>query len=177
MKPFGQPDVGRLDHLETGSDDGWAIPPARFARYQCDRRPVRRPKLRYLPSFEIIKGMLNLTTARGRTRVDMTYEDFQKMIRTLLSVIEVDEAFYLERNPDVADGIRRGGIRSAREHFIDHGYFEGRQPYRMLVDEKWYVETHADIAETLRDGVYMSGQDHFDGPGYPEGRAPGPGLP
>jgi hypothetical protein len=130
--------------------------------------------VRYLPPFEIIKGMVNLTTARGKTRVDMTYEELQEMIRILLNVIEVDETYYLARNPDVADGIRRGSIRSAQEHFVDHGYFEGRQPYRIEVDEKWYLETHADIVETLRSGEYASGQDHFDGPGYPEGRAPYP---
>jgi hypothetical protein len=90
--------------------------------------------VRYLPPFEIIKGMLNLTSARGKTRVDMTYEDLQKIIRILISAVEVDEAFYLSRNPDVADGIRKGGIRSAREHFVDHGYFEGRLPYQIEVD-------------------------------------------
>jgi hypothetical protein len=130
--------------------------------------------VRYLPPFEIIKGMLNLSTARGRTRVDMTYEDFQKMVRVLLSVIEVDEPYYLARNQDVADGIRRGSIQSAQQHFIDHGYFEGRQPYRLEVHEEWYLETHTDVAETLRSGEYTSGQEHFDGPGYPEGRTPFP---
>jgi len=133
---------------------------------------VQETIVRYLPPFEVLKGMINLTTARGKTRVDMTYEDLQKMVRSLLSVIEVDEAFYLERNPDVADGVRKGDIRSAQEHFIDHGYFEGRQPYRILVDEKFYLETHPDVAETLRYGEYATGQDHFDGPGYPEGRVP-----
>ena len=130
--------------------------------------------VRYLPPFEIIKSMINVTSTRGKTRVDMTYEDLQQMIRTLLSVIEVDEAFYLSRNPDVADGIRNGGIRSAREHFVDHGYFEGRLPYRIEVDEKWYLETHTDLAGSLGDGGYATGQEHFDGPGYPEGRQPYP---
>ena len=128
--------------------------------------------MRYVPPFEAIKGLLHLSTARGKTRVDMTYEDLRNMIKALLSVIEVDDAFYLARNPDVAEGIRKGTIRSAQEHFVDHGYFEGRLPYRIEVDEKWYLQTHPDIAETLRGGEYKSGQDHFDGPGYSEGRAP-----
>ena len=132
--------------------------------------------MRYLPPFEIIKGMLNLTSLRGQTRVDMTYEDLQTMIRTLLSVIEVDEVFYLQRYPDVADGIRKGSVRSAQEHFVDHGYFEGRQPFRILVDEAWYLETHADIVATIGAGEYATGQDHFDGPGYSEGRVPFPGV-
>jgi hypothetical protein len=137
----------------------------------------KEPPVRYLPPFETMKSLLNLTTARGKTRVDMTYEDLQKIIRALLSAIEVDEGFYLDRNPDVAQGIRNGGIRSAREHFIDHGYFEGRLPYRIEVDEAWYCQTHADIAETIRNGEYATGQAHFDGPGYPEGRAPFPPRP
>ena len=71
----------------------------------------------------------------------MTYEDLQQVIRTLLTMIEVDGAYYLARNPNVAAGIRQGDIRSAREHFVDHGYFEGRLPYRIEVDETWYKET------------------------------------
>ncbi len=133
--------------------------------------------MKYIPPFERIKGTLNLTTSRGTTRVDMTYEDLQNLIRSMLSVIEVDEAFYLKRYPDVAEGVRNGTIRSAEEHFVDHGYFEGRQPYRILVDEKWYLQTHADVAETLVNGEYATGQEHFDGPGYPEGRAPYPLRP
>jgi hypothetical protein len=130
--------------------------------------------VRYLPPFESVKGTLNVTSARGQTRVDMTYEDLQNVIRTLLAVVEVDEAFYLSRNPDVADGIRNGSIRSAREHFLDHGYFEGRLPYQIDIDEKWYLKTHADLAGTLLNGEYASGQAHFDGPGYSEGRQPFP---
>ncbi len=133
--------------------------------------------MRYLPPFETIKAMLNLTTTRGKTRVDMTYEDLQTMIRSLLSVVDVDEDFYLSRNPDVAAGIRNGTIRSAREHFVDHGYFEGRLPYRVAVDEKWYAESHPDLADTLGGHEYATGQDHFDGPGYAEGRQPFPLTP
>jgi hypothetical protein len=96
------------------------------------------------------------------------------LIRTLLIVVEVDEAFYLSRNPDVADGIRNGSIRSGREHFVDHGYFEGRLPYRIEVDEQWYRETHPDLAASLGDGEYATAQEHFDGPGYSEGRRPYP---
>ncbi len=128
--------------------------------------------MRYLPPYETIKGLITLTSSRGRTRVDMTYDDLQKLIRTLLSVVQVDEAFYLSRNRDVAEGVALGTIRSAQDHFVNHGYFEGRQPYPLKVDEDWYLATHSDIAETVRQGEYASGQAHFDGPGYPEGREP-----
>jgi hypothetical protein len=128
--------------------------------------------VKYLPPFETIKGLITLTSVRGKTRVDMSYEDLQTLIRALLSVVDVDEAFYLARNRDVAEGVALGTIRSAQEHFVNHGYFEGRQPYPLTVDEDWYLATHADVAETVRQGKYPSAQAHFDGPGYPEGRAP-----
>jgi len=119
---------------------------------------------------------MTFSTVRGETRVNMSYEEIQKMIRLLLAVIEVDEQFYIDNNPDVADGIRSGTIRSAREHFMDHGYFEGRQPYAVKVDERWYLEHNEDVAATVRVGTYASGQAHFDGPGYPEGRRPYPDV-
>ena len=130
--------------------------------------------MRYLPPFETVKGMLNVISVRGKTRVDMTYEDLQKMVRTLLTVVEVDEDFYLSRYPDVAHGVRNGTIQSARGHFVDHGYFEGRLPYRIEVDEKWYAETHPDLAPSIGTSEYPTAQAHFDGPGYPEGRQPFP---
>ncbi len=127
--------------------------------------------MKYLPPFEVLKGMMNLTTARGTTRVDMTYEDIQQLIRALLTSIEVDEDYYLLRNQDVADGIRVGNIRSAREHFVDHGYFEGRLPYRIEVDETWYLTTHADVAETVRHGYFELRPGPFRWPRL-SGRAP-----
>jgi hypothetical protein len=127
--------------------------------------------VRYLPPFETLKGVIHLTGKGETARVSMSYEEMQRMIRTLLSVIEVDEAFYLRRNADVAEGIRRGTIVSAQQHFTDHGYFEGRLPYPIAVDEAWYRKTYPDVQETLGD-KFVSGQAHFDGPGYSEGRTP-----
>jgi hypothetical protein len=130
--------------------------------------------MKYIPPFEAIRSMLNLTIVRGETRVAMTYDQVQQMIRTLISGIQVDEAWYLDRHEDVAAGIKNGTIRSAREHYIDHGFFEGRLPFPIPIDEKFYLDNNPDVAETVRRGVYASAQDHFDGPGYREGRPPFP---
>lgn len=130
--------------------------------------------MNYVPPFEIIRSMLNLTTVRGETRVAMSYDQMQQMIRTLIAGIKVDEAWYLTRNPDVGEGIKAGTIASAREHFIDHGFFEGRQPFPIMIDERFYLEHNPDVAETVRNGTYASAQEHFDGPGYREGRPPFP---
>ena len=130
--------------------------------------------MNYIPPFESIRSMLNLTIVRGETRVAMTYEQVQQMIRTLLAGIKVDEAWYLARHEDVAAEVATGAIRSAREHYIGHGFFEGRLPFSIQIDEKYYLEQNPDVAETVRRGVYASAQEHFDGPGYREGRKPFP---
>ncbi len=130
--------------------------------------------MRYVPPFEAIKQHLKFATIRGDTVVSMKYEEAQQMIRALLSAFEVDEPWYLLQNPDVAAGIKDGTIRSARQHFIDHGYFEGRSPFSVQIDEQWYLEQNPDVAETVKLGDYTSAQHHYDGPGYREGRLPFP---
>jgi len=128
--------------------------------------------VKYLPPFEIVKGFMRLTTVRGEPRVNASYDDIQRMIRVLLAGIEVNEAWYLRTYEDVAQGIRDGLIVSAKQHFVDHGYFEGRRPFPMTVDERWYLATNADVAEQVRHGTFDSGQGHFDSSGYKEGRLP-----
>ena len=130
--------------------------------------------MRYVPPFENIKQLLRFGTVRGETVVTLTYEEMQTLLRTLLTAFEVDEAFYLSQNPDVAQGVKDGTIQSARGHFIDHGYFEGRQASHVDIDEAWYLEQNPDIAEVVRRGEYESAQAHFDGSGYREGRLPFP---
>jgi hypothetical protein len=68
--------------------------------------------------------------------------------------------------------VREGGVKSARQHFVDDGYFEGRRAFPVQVDEKWYTETYPDVAESIRQGAIPSAQAHFDGDGYREGRLP-----
>jgi hypothetical protein len=42
----------------------------------------------------------------------------------------VDESYYLQQNPDVADAIRKGKLKSAQDHFNNAGFNEGRAPYK-----------------------------------------------
>ena len=38
---------------------------------------------------------------------------------------QVNELWYLVRYPDVSDAIRAGRVRSAKTHFLEHGYRRG----------------------------------------------------
>ncbi len=128
--------------------------------------------MKYLPPFDKIRGQMTLATVRGVVTASASYAEFQSVIRTLLAGIEVDEDWYLEQNPDIADAIKAGIVRSAKQHFVYDGYFEGRRPFPIRVDEAFYLAQYPEVAEAIREGRLESAQQHFDENGYREGRLP-----
>ncbi len=98
--------------------------------------------VKYLPPFDLIKRMVEVSTVRGELRVSLAYDDFVKILRMMISGIEVDEGWYLKENGDIAQAIAKGALGSAKQHFVDDGYFEGRRPFPMPVDERFYLEHH-----------------------------------
>ena len=47
-------------------------------------------------------------------------------------------------------------MRSAQQHFVDDGYFEGRLPFPMRVDEKWYLQQNPDVADSVSHGAALA---------------------
>ena len=131
--------------------------------------------MKYIPPFHRIKGHFDISQTNGdATPVSAANEELARLIQALLIGLEVDEAWYLQQNEDVALRLGEGKIKSAKQHFLDHGYFEGRAPFQITVDEAWYLEENEDVAEQVRLGTFTSGQEHFDQSGYHEGRLPRP---
>ncbi len=128
--------------------------------------------MRYLPPFEVLKSYVSISAVNGDMVVTCSYEDFIQLIRRMIAGVPVDEAWYLERHPDIADAIRQGIVQSARSHFVNDGYFEGRMPFPIHVDEKYYLTQNPGVADYVRKGNLESGQQHFDENGYLEGRLP-----
>ena len=128
--------------------------------------------MKYLPPFDLIRRMVEVSTVRGELRVSLAYDEFVKILRMMIAGIEVDEVWYLKENGDIAQAIANGTVASAKQHFVDDGYFEGRRPFPMPVDERWYLEHNADVAESVRKGVVSGGEQHFVEDGYREGRLP-----
>jgi hypothetical protein len=126
----------------------------------------------YLPPFNVIKRLVEMSTSKGQLIATVSYENLVMMIKLLLSSVEVNERWYLTQYPDVADAITQGKTPSARQHFIDNGYFEGRLPFPIPVDEDWYKREYPDVAESIRLGSDPSGHAHFVRDGYKEGRLP-----
>lgn len=130
--------------------------------------------MKYLPPFDLIRRSVEISTVRGELRVSLSYDDFIKIIRLLISGVDVDEGWYLREYGDIARAIGEGKIDSAKQHFLDDGYFEGRRPFSIAVDERWYLRENPDVADSVRKGVVSSGEQHFHEDGYREGRLPFP---
>ena len=128
--------------------------------------------MKYIPPFDLIRRSVEISTVKGELRVSVSYDDFIKILRMLISGIEVNEEWYLQEYEDIGRAVKEGLVVSAKQHFIDDGYFEGRLPFPMNVDERWYLEQYPDVAESVRKGVVGSAQQHFSEDGYREGRLP-----
>ena len=128
--------------------------------------------MKYIPPFDLLRRSVEISTVRGELRVSLSYDDFIKLIRLMISGIEVDESWYRRQYEDIGHAVRDGHLNSAKQHFIDDGYFEGRLPFPIEVDSTWYLRTNPDVADSVRQGVVRSAQTHFEEDGYREGRLP-----
>ena len=106
--------------------------------------------------------------------VTMNKCDFDKFARAAAAQIEFDEKWYLSEYKDVAEALRRGQLSSARSHFIDDGFVEGRWAANPRVDEDWYLRAYPDVALAVIEGAFMSGYEHYTTVGISEGRLPVP---
>jgi hypothetical protein len=128
--------------------------------------------VKYLPPFELIRRSIEISTVRGELRVNVSYENFVAILKQMIQGIEVNEAWYARAYEDIGSAVKDGVVRSAKRHFVDDGYFEGRLPFPIMVDESWYLAEYPDVAESIRNGTAESAQDHFEKDGYREGRLP-----
>lgn len=128
--------------------------------------------MKYLPPFEVLKSYITISNVKGELMVTCTYENLVQMLRRLISGVEVDETWYLDRYRDIAEAIDQGSVHSARLHFVNDGYFEGRLPFPIRVDEGYYLAQNSGVADYVRKGMLESGQQHFEENGYSEGRLP-----
>lgn len=128
--------------------------------------------MKYIPPFEVVKRSLGLYTVNNELCVSITYSEFIRLLKLLLASTEVDEEWYLQEYGDIRQAVEEGRVASAKQHFVNDGYFEGRVPFPMAVDEAWYLKRYPDVIEGIREGSTPSAQQHFVDSGYREGRQP-----
>lgn len=128
--------------------------------------------MKYVPPFDKVKELLEISTEKGELYIRATYDNFVVVVKLLLSGAYVDDCWYLQKYPDVARAIDDGQFDSAKHHFIENGYFEGRFPCEPAIDEGWYLKRYPDVAESVKRGDISSALRHFVQDGYREGRLP-----
>ncbi|MBT9248116.1 hypothetical protein KM031_22265 (plasmid) [Gemmobacter fulvus] len=84
--------------------------------------------MRYVAPFSSLNENLIFDDEDGQSWVKMSYEAYKSLLSKLLYAVDVDEDWYCSRYPDVDQAIREGAVRSAHDHFVTSGYFEGRLP-------------------------------------------------
>ncbi len=136
-----------------------------------------QPDLRMaLPSFATLVNSKILIPSSRTQYLAVEKHFLQRCLRPLVEEIRLDEAWYLRQNPDVAEGIRKRLVASAREHYVEHGFYENRMPYEILVDEAWYLQQYPDVRAAVEQEQYASAQAHFCAAGFGEGRLPYAGF-
>ena len=135
--------------------------------------------MHYVIPYSIVKNLCGRGASSAReldlkAPVGAANSAITDVIKLFLQSVDVDETWYRTRYPDVAAAIDEGLFKSAKHHFIDSGYFEGRLPGEMAVEEDWYLSTYPDVSEGVKDRLFSSGGEHFKLYGYDEGRLPSP---
>ena len=128
----------------------------------------------YVVPFSELKSRIKIVSSKGQLKVDLNYEEFLDIVKQLLQAVDVDEDWYRHTYPDVAEAISSGTHKTARHHFVQNGYTEGRRPCFIEVENDWYLRQYPDVCDRISAGEFSSAQDHFDKHGYDEGRRPGP---
>ena len=70
--------------------------------------------MKYVPPFDLIRRSVEISTVKGELRVNVSYEDFITLLKTMLAGIEVDEEWYLKTYEDIGQG-RQGRYRQIRQ--------------------------------------------------------------
>ena len=142
---------------------------ARSTRLICIIEVQRWTKLPPASFHAFLNNGSVLGWDRGHTTLTVNRAHLKQLISDLLNCVELDEGWYINAYPDVAAALAAGDILSARAHFINFGYFEGRLPSITFFDAAAYAEANPDVEARLgrNDEQLLS---HFLKHGYSEGR-------
>jgi hypothetical protein len=122
------------------------------------------------PSFDV--SFPELKRARNAAGKSGLGKELTMLIRQLLDIWPFDESWYLATYPDVSQAVRDGKFQSARQHYLNFGYFESRLPCAPEVDDVWYLQQYRDVAQGIATGEFRDPTQHYIEFGYREGRAP-----
>lgn len=81
----------------------------------------------------------------------------QKRLESFASMF--DEAFYLQTYKDIAAAVSKGAVSSGREHYVQNGFREGRNPFAF--DPVWYSVAYPAAAWEVGQGEFVDLRHHY----------------
>lgn len=126
----------------------------------------------YFPSFtEILQAI-------GMTRLGSDEEDiavpvriFKFLLSRIAGDLPFDPDYYSRKNADLRQAVKTGELKSLHEHFVNVGFFEGRQGAPLPVDDEWYLSNYPDVARAYARGQVANLSEHLNETGRYEGRS------
>jgi len=95
-------------------------------REEPDQIPAGRDDV--MPSYREITEVLGFDLMAASNPLSLDPRVLLQVLDRFIRQTDVDEDGYRRAYPDVAQAIERGEILSARDHYLEFGYFEGRDP-------------------------------------------------
>jgi hypothetical protein len=111
--------------IQYGRDDSRPLLEPR-GREEPDQIPAGRDDV--MPSYREITEVLGFDLVAASNPVSLDPRVLLQVLDRFIRQTDVDEDGYRRAYPDVAQAIERGEILSARDHYLEFGYFEGRDP-------------------------------------------------
>ncbi len=128
----------------------------------------------FVPTYDVICKSLASShqNLEEVPKVLVPLEFLKFLLRIALANSDFNEPGYLKSNPDIVDALKSGEAASARLHYVQNGYFEGRLGALPDVDQDWYLAHYPDVAAAVKEGKLRSAIEHFAVTGFQEFRAP-----
>jgi hypothetical protein len=130
--------------------------------------------MEYFPHIEMLLHALRINRERlnGRSKVAIDAKLLRRLIELAVAQLPFSAEFYAQTYPDIAEARAAGKIPDLHKHFIETGFFEGRQGVAPAIDEAYYRGAYRDVALAVQRGDVASGLEHYLRSGAAEGRVP-----
>jgi len=106
---------------------------------------ARKP--RYLPPIQVLLRGLGISELPvDCQKIEVSGRFLRHILGELARGVCFDADFYAKANPDVEAAVSAGQSPSLIEHFVTHGFFEGRLSAPIRLDPEWYARRYPDLA-------------------------------
>ena len=121
-------------------------------------------------SLSEIEARLGLKNGLNGRSVTVKTENLKAVISEMLRQFGINERLYVAMYPDVQEWVEQNKPFTPTDHFVEFGFFEGREVVEKAFSETEYLKKNPDVEKAFLDGVYQTPVEHYILFGRKEGR-------